>query len=100
MRWLTSLEGSALEFGVELISPSAASITIEATIGSGSKPAPALVLQNTTPGWDNDTLITLTDTFSDLREFELIERGEVTLVRATTLVERTSRFDLFQFQTS
>ena len=100
VRWLTSLEGSALEFGVELISPSAASITIEATIGSGTKPAPALVLQNTTPGWDNDTLITLTDTFSDLREFELIERGEITLVRATTLVERTSRFDLFQFQTS
>ena len=28
VRWLTSLEGNALEFGVELISPSAASITL------------------------------------------------------------------------
>ena len=100
MRWLTSLEGSALEFGVEFISPAAASITIEPTIGSGSKPMPALLLLNSAPDWDNDTVLTLTDTFSDLREFELIEHGDVTIVRGTTLIERTSRFDLFQFQKS
>ena len=100
VRWLTSLEGNALEFGVELISPSAASITIVATIGVGARVMPALVLQNTTPGWDNDTVLSLADTFSDLREFELVENEMVTVVRATTLIERTSRFDLFQFQTS
>ena len=61
---------------------------------------PALVLQNTNPEWDNDTVLSLTDTFSDLREFELIEHDEVNVVRATTLLERTSRFDLFQFQKS
>ena len=37
---------------------------------------------------------------ADLREFELVEKGEITLVRATSLLERTSRFDLFQFQKS
>jgi cyclic-di-GMP-binding protein len=100
VRWLTLLEGNALEFGVELLAPGATSITIEPTIGSGSKPMPALVLQNTNPEWDDDTVLSLTDTFSDLREFELIEHDEVTVVRATTLLERTSRFDLFQFQTS
>ena len=100
VRWLASLEGNALEFGVELISPGAASITIEPTIGSGVKPMPALVLQNTTPDWENDTVLSLTDTFSDLREFELIDHGEVTIVRATTLIEHTSRFDLFQFRKS
>lgn len=100
VRWLTLLEGDALEFGIELLSPAAASITIEPTIGSGARPMPALVLQNTNPEWDNDTVLSLTDTFSDLREFELIEHEEVTVVRATTLLERTSRFDLFQFQKS
>jgi cyclic-di-GMP-binding protein len=100
VRWLTSLEGGALEFGVELISPSASAITIVATIGSGGRAMPALVLQNTTPGWDNDTVLSLPDTFSDLREFELDENEMTMLVRATTLLERTARFDLFQFQTS
>ena len=100
VRWLTLLEGNAMEFGVELISPAAASITIEPTIGTGTKPMPALVLQNPNPEWDNDTVLSMTDTFSDLREFELIEHGDVTVVRATTLLERTSRFDLFQFQKS
>ena len=100
VRWLTLLEGNALEFGVELIAPAAASITIEPTIGSGAKPMPALVLQNTNPEWDNDTVLSLADTFADLREFELIEHGELNVVRATTLLERTSRFDMFQFQKS
>ena len=100
VRWLTLLEGNALEFGVELISPAAASITIEPTIGGGGKPMPALLLLNTAPDWDNDTVLSLTDTFSDLREFELIRHDELTNVRATTLIERTSRFDLFQFQKS
>ena len=100
VRWLTLLEGNALEFGVELIAPGAVSITIEPTIGSGGKPMPALVLKNTNPEWDDDTVLAVTDTYADLREFELIEKGEVTLVRATSLLERTSRFDLFQFQKS
>ena len=100
VRWLTLLEGNALEFGVELISPAAASITIKPTIGNGNKPMPALVLQNATPEWDNDTVLSMTDTFADLREFELLDRTEITIVRATTLIERTSRFDLFQFQIS
>lgn len=100
VRWLTSLEGSALEFGVELISPAAMSITIEPTIGSGGKAMPALMLQNTSSESESDTVLTLTDTFTDLREFEILDHQEVMIVRATTLIERTSRFDLFQFQKS
>jgi hypothetical protein len=47
-----------------------------------------------------DTVLTVTDTFSDLREFKLDDHGEVLTVRAMTLIERTSKFDLFQFQQS
>ena len=47
-----------------------------------------------------DTVLTLPEIFSDLREFELNDHDEISHVRATTLIERTSRFDLFQFQPS
>lgn len=102
VRWLTLLEGNALEFGVELISPAAHSITIEPTMGSsGIKPMPALLI---VPGSDDtaeaDTILSTVEIFSDLREFELNDHGEISLVRAMTLIERTSRFDLFQFQPS
>jgi hypothetical protein len=98
VRWLTLLEGAALEFGVELVAPSADSIVIEPTIGSAGRPAAALRLHPLLPGADSDTLLTSPDTFADLREFELRDIGSSTTVRATTLVERTSRFDMFQFQ--
>ena len=100
VRWLTLHADDALEFGVELISPAAVSITIEPTIGSGSRPMPALILQSAAPESESDTVLTLTDTFSDLREFELVDHHEITTVRATSMVECTSRFDLFQFQKS
>ncbi|MBL8519790.1 MAG: hypothetical protein JNK75_03880 [Betaproteobacteria bacterium] len=98
VRWLTLLEGDALEFGVELVAPSAESIVIEPTIGSAGRPAPALRLYPLLPGAESDTLLTNPDTFADLREFELRDVSASTTVRATTLVERTSRFDMFQFQ--
>ena len=100
MRWLTLLEGNALEFGVELVAPAAISITIEPTIGSAGKPMPALMLFPLMPDAESDTVLTNTETFSDLREFEINAQGDLLCVRATTLVERTSRFDMFQFQPS
>jgi hypothetical protein len=100
VRWLSLLEGNALEFGVELVAPAAISITIEPTIGSGGKPMPALMLFPLMPDAESDTVLTATETFSDLREFELNAQGDLIRVRATTLIERTSRFDMFQFQSS
>ncbi len=100
VRWLTLLEGNALEFGVELVAPAAINITIEPTIGSAGKALPALMLFPLMPDAESDTVLTNTETFSDLREFEINAQGDLLRVRATTLVERTSRFDMFQFQTS
>ena len=100
VRWLTLLEADALEFGVELIAPAATTITIEPTIGSNGKLLAALLLYSLTPDADRDTLLTTPETFSDLREFEMNNHGSLRRVRATTLVERTSRFDMFQFQAS
>jgi hypothetical protein len=100
VRWLTMLEGDALEFGLELISPAATSITIEPTIGNAIKPMPALLIAPLSGETDADTIMTSSETFADLREYELADHGDIRHVRATTLVERTSRFDMFQFQPS
>jgi cyclic-di-GMP-binding protein len=100
VRWLTLLEGNALEFGMELISPACYSVTIEPTIGSNGRAIPAILLASTHPEAPADTLLAAPDTFADLREFELNDHEEISQVRAITLVERTSRFDLFQFQPS
>ncbi len=100
VRWLTLLEGNALEFGVELVAPAAISITIEPTIGSAGKPAPALMLFPLAPDAESDTVLTTAETFSDLREFEINAQGDLLRVRAITLIERTSRFEMFQFQAS
>jgi hypothetical protein len=100
VRWLTLLEDSALEFGMELISPAGYSVTLETTIGSTGRAVPAVLLSAAHPEVPPDTVLTVSDTYADLREFELNDHGEISTVRATTLVERTSKFDLFQFQQS
>ena len=97
VRWLTLLEGDALEFGLELVSPAASGVTIEPTIGSGGRAMPALLLVPPHSETESDEILTLPDTFSDLREFTINDHGREYKVRATTLMERTSKFDLFQF---
>lgn len=100
VRWLTLLDGNALEFGMELISPAGYCISIEPTTGSNNRPSKALLLASNHAEAPPDTVMTAPDTFADLREFALDDHGEISHVRATTLVERTSKFDLFQFQLS
>jgi hypothetical protein len=70
------------------------------TIGTSGRTMPALLLESTHPQAPPDTVLCAPDTYADLREFELNDHGELSTVRATTLVERTPRFDLFQFQPS
>jgi hypothetical protein len=100
VRWLNMLENNDLEFGLELISPSAHPIQIEPTIASNGRAQAALQLPSMIQDDETESLLTFPDTFSDLREFELDDGGESRLVRATTLVEKTSRFELFQFTAS
>ena len=100
VRWLNVLENNDLEFGVELIAPSAQPLEIEPTISANSKIQPALKLPPVHGEGDSDTLLTYPDTFSDLREFELNDGEAITTIRSTGLVEKTSRFEIFQFSPS
>ena len=49
--------------------------------------------------WDA-SLLTLPNTYEDLRVLELDEQGSTWTVRATSLIERTPRFDLFHVSAS
>ena len=49
---------------------------------------------------DSDTLLTPSNTYADLREFEIEEDGAISRVRARSLIERTGRFDLFHISPS
>lgn len=100
VRWLNVLENNDLEFGVELIAPSAQPLEIEPTISANSKIQPALKLPPVHGEGDSDTLLTYPDTFSDLREFALNDGQQTTTIRSTGLVEKTSRFEIFQFSPS
>lgn len=100
VRWLNVLENNDLEFGVELIAPSAQPMEIEPTISSNSKVMAALKLPPIHGEGDSDTLLTYPDTFADLREFELNDGVNLSTIRSTGLVEKTSRFEIFQFSPS
>jgi cyclic-di-GMP-binding protein len=100
VRWLTLLEGEALEFGAELISSAAIAATVQATIGNNTRATPVVLLAPPHPDARSDSAIANVDIFADLREYELNDHGSTSFVRATRLIERTSRFDYFQFQPS
>ncbi|MBL8516829.1 MAG: hypothetical protein JNM76_07645 [Betaproteobacteria bacterium] len=100
VRWLNVLESNDLEFGVELIAPNAQPMEIEPTISSNSRIQAALKLPPIHGEGDSDTLLTYPDTFADLREFELNDGVNLSVIRSTGLVEKTSRFEIFQFSPS
>lgn len=100
VRWLTMIDEGGMEFGIQFIAPAARCVAVQPTITSAGQVRQGLLLAGD-DGFDGaDTLLTVPATYSDLREFELEEEGFVTRVRATTLIERTGRFELFHFSES
>jgi cyclic-di-GMP-binding protein len=100
VRWLTALEDGGLEFGVQFLASAARPIEMSPSIAASLPQAkPALLLLGD-EGDDADTVLASANTFSDLREFHVADRGAVTLVRARDLIEKTARFDLFHVSPS
>jgi len=99
VRWLTLLEDGGIEFGIQFLASAARIVSIQPTIAALSAQAKqALILDEA--GETGAALLTSPNTFSDLREFEVQDEGAVSCVRATSLVERTGRFELFEFTPS
>lgn len=100
VRWVTQLEDGGLEFGIQFLAPAARTVAVTPTISSTGTVKLGLLLHDTEQSETSDSLLTPPATFSDLREFEVEEDGVVVLVRATALIEKTSRFELFHIRPS
>jgi hypothetical protein len=100
VRWLTMLDEGGMEFGIQFLAPAARCVAVQPTISAGGQVRPGLLLSEGESFEEADTLLTGPATYSDLREFEIEDEGFVSRVRATSLIERTGRFDLFHFAAS
>jgi cyclic-di-GMP-binding protein len=100
VRWLTVLDEGGMEFGIQFLAPAARYVALQATAGAGGPAKPGLLLSDDENFESADTLLAAPSTYSDLREFEVEDEGFVSRVRATTLIERTGRFEVFHIAES
>jgi hypothetical protein len=93
-RWITMFEEGGMEFGIQFLGSMATPVWVQPTITSAPQAKQGLLFAFADSG-EADAVLTAPNTFADLREFELNEDGMVTVVRATSLIEKTGRFELF-----
>lgn len=101
-RWITALEDGGMEFGLQFLAPMARCVSVQPTVTSTTstvRQGLVLIDEGGDPA-STDTLLCPPNTFSDLREYELEEDGNVQTVRARSLIEKTGRFDLFHVSPS
>jgi hypothetical protein len=99
VRWITMFEEGGMEFGIQFLGSMATPVWVQPTITAAPQAKQGLLFAYADSG-EADAVLTAANTFADLREFELNEDGMVTVVRATSLIEKTSRFDLFHVSPS
>lgn len=101
VRWVTVFEEGGMEFGVQFLARQASVAVVTPTIAaSGTQPRQGLFLVGEPDEAFDQALLTPPNTFSELREFELVLGSELTQVRARGLIEKTSRFELFHVSPS
>jgi cyclic-di-GMP-binding protein len=102
IRWVSMNEDGGIDFGIQLLSPHAHSVMVRPTVASAgaNKPREALWLPEVPGASDSERLLVPLNVFSDLREYEVSTLHQAFSVRATTLVEKTARYELFEFQHS
>ena len=82
------------QFGIQFLGSMARPVWVQPTITSAPQAKPGLLIAFGQSG-ELDSLLTVPNMFSDLREFEINEEGMVSLMRASGLIEKTGRFELF-----
>ena len=91
-RWITQLDEGGMEFGVQFLSTAARAVWVHPANAASPQAKLGIVLADDGAA---EALLTLPNMYMDLRVFELESGGKVSKVRATGLIERTARFDLF-----
>jgi hypothetical protein len=99
VRWITIFDEGGMEFGIQFLGSMAKPVWVQPTITSAPQAKPGLMLAYADSG-EVDSLLTMPNTFADRREFEINEEGTVSVMRATDLIEKTGRFELFHVSAS
>ncbi|HLX23258.1 MAG TPA: hypothetical protein VKR38_07945 [Usitatibacter sp.] len=92
VRWITQFEEGGMEFGVQFLANVARPVWVQPTNSANPQAKPGLLL---TDDEGAESLLTPPSVFGELRTYEIEAQGEVSTVRATGLIEKTPRFDVF-----
>jgi hypothetical protein len=93
VRWMTQLDEGGMEFGLQFLAPAARVVWVQPSMSSSPQAKLGLVLDDEEA--EEASLLTIPNLYQDLRVYELEEQGSTWSVRATNLIEKTSRFELF-----
>jgi hypothetical protein len=98
VRWITQLDEGGMEFGVQFLAFSARPVWVHPSDSGSPQMKQGLVFQ----GGDGeaDALLTTPNLYVDMRTYSLDDNGERWDVRASSLIEKTPRFDLFHVSAS
>ena len=98
VRWITQLDEGGMEFGVQFLAFGARPVWVQPMDSGSPQMKQGLVLE----GGDGEepALLTLPSLYEDLRIYSLDDQGDKWEVRASSLIEKTPRFDLFHFRSS
>jgi cyclic-di-GMP-binding protein len=99
-RWITMFDEGGMEFGIQFLGTMARPVWVQPTITTSPQAKLGLWLAFGDGADEADSLLTPPNTFADMREFELDHEGQVSCVRATSLIEKTGRFELFHVSSS
>ena len=99
-RWITMFDEGGMEFGIQFIGSLARPVWVQPTVASAPQAKLGLKLAFGNDSGEPDALLTPLNTYADLREFEVSDNGETVHVRATSLIEKTGRFELFHISPS
>lgn len=97
-RWITQFDEGGMEFGVQFLAFAARPVWVQPKDSASPQMKQGLVLE----GGDGEEpmLLTLPNLYEDLRSYSLDDDGDRWDVRASSLIEKTPRFDLFHFLSS
>jgi hypothetical protein len=99
VRWITVFDEGGMEFGIQFLGGMAKNVWVQPTVAAAPQAKPGLLLAYADSG-ELDSLLTVPNMFSDLREFEVNQEGMVSVMRASGLIEKTGRFELFHVSPS
>lgn len=98
-RWITVFDEGGMEFGIQFLGTLARPVWVQPTITSTPQAKPGLMLAYGDSG-ELDAILSQPGLYAELREIEVNDDGEMSVVRATSLLEKTARFELFHFARS